>query len=247
MEMKGAFRILIWSLIAFGIVIMIAVCIIASPAKADVFVYGSVPNYSAVVLPNCSYVHQGENISQGNWYDLRGVYGFSGQLAHWRTDGNSGVGTPDIIVDLNGEYLTYIDPSKYPAGRYWQWDGVVCDSAGLCKSGFGNGNAYVFDVVASTTPVVTPTPEKVVYHGNITMYTENGTVEIPVTAEATVIPEVTTQPPMGEVQTIIIPTTALPETTEPPAEMVTQPSPISDIIPLFALFIVGVCLWRNRQ
>ena len=36
-----------------------------------------------LVLPNNSYVHQGDNISQGNYYDLHGVYGFSGEVASW--------------------------------------------------------------------------------------------------------------------------------------------------------------------
>ena len=63
--------------------IFLVVLFIVQDVHADVFVYGSIYNYSEVVVPNNSYVHQGENISQGRYYDLSGVYGWSGLLANW--------------------------------------------------------------------------------------------------------------------------------------------------------------------
>jgi len=98
--------------------VFISIGLLVSPASAGVFVYGSVPNYSAVVLPNNSYVHQGENISQGNCYDLSGIYGWSGEIAHWADDSDSGYAAPETIIKLVHPEKTCINPEKFPVGRY---------------------------------------------------------------------------------------------------------------------------------
>jgi hypothetical protein len=165
-------------LMAFALVLAIAVGLIVSPVSADVFIYGSLQNYSIAVLPNNSYVHQGENISQGYYYSLLGVYGFSGELAHWNNDDRAGMDTPDQIVVLEGHGYTYIDPAKFPVGRWWQWDGKSCDSSGLCVTGFGHGNPYVFAVVK---PQYAPQNKTIIRTSNITI-SQNGTmIQIPVT------------------------------------------------------------------
>jgi hypothetical protein len=167
--------------IAAGIGLIVILGFIVSPVQGSVFVYGSVPNYSAVVLPNNSYVHQGENISQGNNYDLRGVYGFSGELAHWNNDNLVGQGQPDQIVTLTGKGSTYIDSAIFPVGRWWQWDGNnYCNTGSdYCTSGFGHGNAYVFAVVPQLEQVMQTV--KVTKNANITITSGEGTVIVPVT------------------------------------------------------------------
>ena len=166
-------------LIAAGALLIILISLIVPVASADVFVYGSEYNYSVNVLPNNSYVHQGENISQGNYYDLTGVYGFSGELAHWNNDNSVGQGIPDQTVVLVGHGLTYIDPSQFPAGRWWQWDSRYCASGSdVCVTGFGNNNAYVFSVVPQ--PIIKQ--EKTIVHTSNITISQNGTsFEIPVT------------------------------------------------------------------
>ena len=194
--------VIFWLLVFFG---MLAVS--AHPVLADVFVFGSLDNYTPVVLPNGSYVHQGENISQGDYYDLSGIYGWSGILANWNDDYDyAGITNPDHTVILRPAtlYSTYIDPSIFPVGKWYQFDGGVgCyggttttsnnggtilgytsptptySEADLCTNGFGNGNAFVFQVVAP--PAMSQQERTVIYTSNITI-SQNGTdIRIPVT------------------------------------------------------------------
>lgn len=148
------------------------------PAKADVFVYGSELNYSVAMLPNNSYVHQMDNITQGNYYDLTGIYGFSGEIAHWNSSAYAGIDAPDIIIKLTHPESTYIDPATFPPGKYYQWDGQTCDSAGDCTNGFGHGNAYVFCV---SPPLLSTQETTIVRTSNITILQNGNQIQIPVT------------------------------------------------------------------
>lgn len=209
---------------------LIFVCaILIGTAWANTLYYGPNLNYSEVVLPNNSYVHQGENISQGNYYDLSGVYGFSGVLAHWNDDYNAGVTEPDLTYTIAGSpYSVYIDPATFPPGQYYQWDGGTnCgansisgtsnyfsngvlvtstpgDEGSSCMGEFGNDNTYVFTVVARAAPQYVP----VVHTMNVTETVGNQTIIIPVTYTDTIT--ATPVPVITEAQTIVVPTTATP-------------------------------------
>jgi hypothetical protein len=260
-------------IIAGGILLIVLIAFIIPNASADVISYGPSYNYSEVVLPNTSYVHQGENISQGDWYDLNGVYGFSGKVAHWTDPGNIGYQSPDQIVVLNGNphTLTYIDPAKFPVGEWWQWDGQICDTVnGYCSSGFGHGNNYIFAVVAQQGQQVNQQERIVVYTSNITILQNGSSVQIPVTYTevqtfvGTPVPTVTT----GISGTIVVPTPVPTETQyysdQPPnadvqdqngipinggvagAVVVTAKSPVPVVVPVLAIIIMLVVMRRKK-
>ena len=99
---------------------LIFVCaILIGTAWANTLYYGPEISYNASLTDaNNSYVHQGDNITQGNYYDLSGIYGFSGILAHWNDDfDNAGVTEPDYMFTIISPYAVYIDPAKFPVGR----------------------------------------------------------------------------------------------------------------------------------
>lgn len=213
--MYSRWFILLFYTLAVGFAL--AILFLAVPVSA--FSYGSNYNYSAVVVPNNSYVHQGQNISQGNYYDLSGVYGWTGVLGHWKDDYSVGYLLPDNTIDLNvgNIHTVYIDPLLVPTGKWYQLD-KNRDSDGYM---FQNGNSYVFYVVkqssaefANTILTVTVNTKDAINYSviNSMVYVWNGTdsVEFPVTIQ---IPEP-------------IPTTALPENvhviTLPPTEIPTQ-------------------------
>lgn len=231
--------------------VMVGVCILLIPiSHAEVFSYGTNYDYSQVVLPEYSYVHQGENISQGYYYDLSGVYGFSGELAHWNNDYEAGVGEPDQINNLDRPKNTFIDPAKWPAGRWWQWDGASCTIDGICQSGFGHGNAYVFAVVKKTNTTANKTMESVVVYQNITVMSEGMSIEIPVSVVVTAVPQQTPLPEIAGNKTVVkIPTantTAEPTETSGQIQIVTPRSPPSILLPIIALIIGGVVVLRRR-
>jgi hypothetical protein len=200
-------------LIATAILVLIAV-ILVTPAKGDVFIYGSVPNYSAVTLPNNSYVHQGENITQGYYYDLSGIYGFSGKLAWWKNDDDAGYDDPDLIIDLEHPEKVFIGTSTFPVGRYFQWDGKTCDSLGLCSS-FGHGNSYVFHVSPQPYQSLTVQEKTIVYSSNITIMQNGSEIQVPVTLTQIQTYMGTPAPTaaIGIGGTITVPTTEPQETT----------------------------------
>jgi hypothetical protein len=258
------FALMVSALMVIGIALAIFLSLLVSPVSAEVFVYGSVPNYSAVILPNNSYVHQGENISQGNYYDLRGIYGFSGQLAHWDSDYLVGQGQPNQIITLSGTHLEYIDPAKYPVGRWFQWDGEYCSTdSDYCTTGFGNGNAYVFAVVPAQKKAMQAV--KVTRSANITISSGEGTITVPVTYS-----EIVNQPiEEGQTSHPTTTPTLVNENARPPvavptnpdiqdrngvtipggvsgAVVVTQKAPIAFAIPVFAV-IVGLIVMRRKK
>jgi hypothetical protein len=237
------------ALIALAVLLTIAIGALVPPVKADVLIFGSTINYDAVILPNNSYVHQGENISQGNYYDLRGVYGFSGKLGHWNNQYDAGSGEPDQIITLSGGYeFTYIDPVKFPVGKYYQWDGNYCPAGSdVCRKGFGNNNAYVFYV----NPEQAAAQEvSVVKHSNITVVSGSGVMQIPVTYSETV--NVTAAPTITE--------TDIPEASHyqdaKGIEINTGVSGIAEVtpkspgmigIPVFAAIAAMAALRKKRQ
>jgi hypothetical protein len=188
---------------AIGLLLIFLMSLIIQPASASILIYGSEPNFSEVLLPNNSYVHQGENITQGNYYDLSGVYGFSGRLAHWENEDDVDIDDPDVIINLEHPKNVFIDPKNFPTGRYFQCDGKT---SGSCNS-FEHGNSYVFHVSAPLAPIITIKEKVVVYTSNITIM-QNGTeIQIPVTLTQVQTYAVTSSPTPGTMGTIIVPTT----------------------------------------
>jgi hypothetical protein len=195
------------ALVAWGAVFFL----VFPPASADVFVYGSNPNYSAVILPNNSYVHQGENISQGNWYDLSGVAGFSGLFAYWEYDEDVGYTVPTTIVTLDNLRWVYIDPVIFPAGRWFMWDGEFCKDADYsCSSGFGRGNNYAFAVVKPSRPL----PQVTSVNSEIVVSSGDTIIKIPVTLLQAPVTEATPDIAANNITTIVIPTATPEPTTE---------------------------------
>ncbi len=219
--------------------------------RVTLFSYGTRYNYSEVVLPNNSYVHQGENISQGKYYDLTGIYGFSGNVAMWSYDYGVGDLEPTKIVRLTHAYKTYIDKDKFPVGRWYQWDGRSCDSDGFCSNGFGNGNNYVFAVV----PYV---KENQSNSANIVVKSGSESYEIPVTVANPVpqTPYTTPTPDIAaqNITTIVIPTEIPTVVTAATAKdgsatnitVITPKSGIPMFVPLLALGLMGVLAWRRK-
>lgn len=229
---EGGFIKLVGTILAVAILVLL---VFTAPVNALVFVYGTNYNYSEVVLPNNSYVHQGENISQGNYYDLGGVYGFSGKLAHWKNSDDIGYETPDKVVTLEtiAHKVTYIAPEDFPAGEWYQWDGQYCDEdKGYCSTGFGHGNNYAFAVVKKA-PEWTTRTESVTTYKNITIAGEDGNETIvQVTVQETVqVRETVVDVLAGNVTTLIVPTTQ-PIATTPPTPPPTLLLPNSDHTPV---------------
>ena len=222
-------------LLAVFVVCLAFAIFIVGTASASVISYGTNYNYSEVVLPNNSYVHQGENISQGNYYDLGGVCGFSMKLAHWKNSDDIGYETPDKVVTLEtiAHKVTYIAPEDFPAGEWYQWDGQYCDEdKGYCSTGFGHGNNYAFAVVKKA-PEWTTRTESITTYKNITIAGEDGNETIvQVTVQETVqVRETVVDVLAGNVTTLIVPTTQ-PIATTPPTPPPTLLLPNSDHTPV---------------
>jgi len=221
----------------FGVMILCAVLsvFIIATSSAAVLVYGPNYNYSEVVLPNNSYVHQGENISQGYCYDLFGIYGFSGKVAHWKKEEDIGYEIPDKIVTLDDHphHLTCIDKETFPEGERYQWDGVTCkEDTGWCKSGFGHGNNYVFAVVKKV-PEWKTVDKTITTMKNVTITGEDGNeTVIQVAVQETVqVREPVVDVIVNNVTTLIVPTT-IPTATTPPTPPPTLLLPNSDHTPV---------------
>ena len=236
-------------IIVGGILLIILTGLLIPMAYADVISYGPSYNYSEVILPNDSYVHQGENISQGNWYDLSGVAGFSGLFAYWRYEEDVGYTVPTAIVTLDNLRWVYIDPVLFPAGRWFMWDGEFCKDTGYaCTSGFGRGNNYAFAVVKSDKPIPQSTPVS----SEIVVSSGDTTIKIPVTLLQASTTETTPDIAASNITTIVIPTPTPEPTTEvtigaaatqnPSIDTVTPKAGVPVMIPVVALVIMGVFL-----
>jgi len=268
-EEKVAIVILGWEAMA-----LVLMCLFATPpVSADVLVYGSYSNYSESVLPNTSYVHQGESIYQGGYYDLGGVYGFSGKLGWWEDSTEAGIGTPDKIVnlgDLDPHKLTYIDPEKFPLGPLYQYDGYYCQEDSYCTSGFGSGNAFAFAVVPKPDEYITEN-RTVISYKNITSVDEYGNISTIVVEVAETLHERRLVPSNKQdvlaknVTTLVVPTNApnmitaeqtprqtllLPgsdHTPVPTTIEVVTPKSAPDYIPILAIISLAlVALWRRE-
>lgn len=251
-EIKTGFNwrgVILYALLGLALILFLGAVV---PAHAEIFTYGSNPNYSILVLPNASYVHQGENISQGYYYDLSGVYGFTGKLAHWDWDDDVGMDTPDQINDIpNHRDMVYIDPAKYPVGRWFQCDTWAEGGDSICGD-FGANNAYAFAVVPPmSNETIKPQVRTETRYKNITMFTNGEMKVIPVTYTVTITPEpVETPVSSATVETIIItptPSLLIPTTEVTAApEIVTPKAPLSLYLILISL-IGGVALWRDGR
>ena len=256
-------EVIIIGLLFFAILVVASVSAISWGGDSKYF------NYSINVLPNNSYVHQGENISQGNYYDLSGIYGFSGVVVSWKDDDNAGITQPEYVITLSHPGNVYIDPEIFPAGRYYQWDGGYCYSdSDECTSSFGHGNAYVFAVVGPIKEII-PQDRAVVRTANITEQIGNQTIVVQVTYNETIKGEIPQSQSVAQQQTIIVPETPAPTVTPvtgPTAQNVvdTNGNPINGVagnyeqvtpktppsIPVILLSIIaaiGVLTWRNKS
>lgn len=258
--------------LALGIIIFVLLIsfvfrpVFASDSSAgNVFVYGPNADFSQVVLPNNSYVHQGENISRGNYYDLSGVYGFSGVLCWWKNMDDAGYAYPDKTFDLNNmnPRHVYID-STWPVGRYYQFDGGTYNSDPnvITSTSFGKGNTYVFYVVDSASPIAPAPVVTVVKNDEITVNVGGNVTQVPVTyVEEIVITPAPTATPENQ-HTIVIPTTEqeLPVVTgvvdkygnpindaRGDIARVTPNTPISAAIPCIALSMIALYFGLRRK
>jgi hypothetical protein len=244
-------------IILIAIILSILLEILIPTVNADILIFGSAQNYSTAILPNNSYVHQGENISQGNYYNLLGVYGFSGELAHWNNDDSIGRGTPDQIIALKGYGLTFISPEKFKVGRWWQWDDMD----------FKNGNAYAFYVNPEQQESIQE--RTIVQTANITIHQNGSTIQIPVTytqVETYYGTPAPTSAPSGSGTIMLTPTEAPQPTiavgpinpdvqdqngnTIPGgvagAAVVSRKSPVPVVLPIFAVILVLILIWRRK-
>ena len=278
-------RLICYASVAF-IAFLLLVIFFVSPVQADVFVFGSLDNNTPIVLPNDSYVHQGDNISQGNYYDLSGVYGWSGVLANWNDDfNNAGITNPDhtVTIDPRHIYSTYIDPAVFPAGRWYQFDGGLgCyggtsstsnnggtilgptltptySESGLCTNGFGNGNAFVFRVVAPVNGQGAGT--KTVYKTSYVTILQNGeSVQVPVTvSETETITPAILAPTEQPTETVAVPDVNQPPTGDAQdvngygingpvvgAVQVTASAPVPVWITVFAILVMLIVKRRGK-
>lgn len=270
-EMKESKTFSIFSALLIIIIVCISSSLIIGVTNAAIFTYGSNYDYSAVTLPNNSYVHQGENITQGYRYDLSGVYGWSGILGHWKSENNIGYTIPDTTVNLNDYNARdmYLDPSLFPVGQWYQIDKFSADED---VNSFGRGNNYAFYVVKQKddkiynesgfyTPGEDVEVKETVY--NTSVFVFNGTVneEIQITVSVTETsyariepPEEQNGTPNSAKHTILLPTTITQESTpvqnnpingvvQP--EIITNATPINPIIPIISIVLVGVFLFRR--
>lgn len=140
------------------LLLLLGILLIVCPVHGAMLFYG-VPNYSVAIVPANGYVHQMDNITQNVYYDLSGIYGFSGRVAHWDSDDAVGYVYPDQVVFLDKPEHMYIDPAKFHPGRWFQYDpeSTYCtDDKAWCGNSFGRGNSYVFYVVENKSAYESP-------------------------------------------------------------------------------------------
>ncbi len=207
-------------LIAIGLVLLLGI-VFSHPASAY------------------AYVTQGMSINQSEYYDLSGIYGFSGELGWWKYWYNEGSDdlAPDKIIDLNSMnyHKVYIDPAVWNLGNWYQWDG-------LDKS--NHGNTFVFRVVKHNSTAKPATTSKDFVTGTS------------VSSTPVIVPTVSQTPVAAAVTpiTIVIPASPTPEitahfdkdqviATQAVATMPTMKKADVPIeIPIFA--VIGIaCLW----
>ena len=241
-------------LVVVAFAIILGIWALSSTVDASTFVVGSSTNYSEIIRPEFSYVMQGDNISQGLYYDLSGVYGWSGILGNWKNDYNAGYTVPDYIVNIADEdmHKVLIDSTRWNPGRWYQIDKYKANEFG---NAFKSGNNYVFYVVKNTTARGLPTgatttappiAELRVYNTSVYVYDGNTSIEIPMTVSVMETSHVDISIPIEQpknVQTIIVPTTIV---TQP--NPVVSPKVVTPKTPLpiwISLLSLGVLLFRR--
>jgi len=126
-------------------------------------------------------IEQGGEVYTGRSYDIRGAIGTSGFVAHWKDwkteDTNC---EPDTIIPVeyqesNGAVNPanfYIDPSAFPTGNYFQWDGchnwtvMIKNPDGSFHTEtrvgqYPNENRFAFTVknpTKTSVPIIEPVP-----------------------------------------------------------------------------------------
>lgn len=196
-----------------------------------------------VIVPPATaypYVIQGQTINQTETYDMRSIYGFSGQLGwwkHWYEEGDDNI-EPDKIIDLNDmggvkQYAVYIDPEIWNTGNWYQWDGI-----GKSR----NGNTFVFRVNRSQTTL----------NSTAVVNNSSGVVSVPkirVTTNKTATPT-----PVKTQGTIVLQSTPAPKATAKILNIATPAGakgvgipflPSSPFIAVIALCGVGLFLLRR--
>lgn len=241
-------------LVVVAFAIILGIWALSSVVDASTFVVGNSLNYSVALRQEYSYVMQGDNISQGFYYDLSGVYGWSGILGSWKNDYNAGYTLPDYTVNIGDEnaHKVLIDQKRWNPGRWYQIDKYEANEFG---NAFKSGNNYVFYVVRNTTDkngspgtVVTqpPVAELRIYNTSVYVYDGNASIEIPMTVSVMETSHVDISIPIDQpknVQTIIVPTTIVtqPNPVSSP-RVVTPKTPLPIWLPLLSL---GVLLFRR--
>lgn len=160
-----------------------------------------------IILPPASaypYVYQGENVTQGQIYDISGVSSFGehyGEFAYWKDwwqEGGSS--TPTIInrIEHRFQFSVCIDEKRWRVGNWYKYNG---------DADVRNENTLAFRVIAGNTSSVcagaaepTPVPTAIIYD---------------ITGVPTSVPTVITNSPA----TITV--TPLPTPERTPNEMIT--------------------------
>ena len=138
-------------------IILILLIFISVPASAQTVYYNDItPKNNLFELS----VHPGDTLLQGRSYDLIPVYGFTGSFAHWNSYQNQGLNcNPDYIINTsyigsNGRNTpknVYLDPSRWPRGDWFQWEGCFevyskGQNTGVI-SPYTHDNSLVFTVI----------------------------------------------------------------------------------------------------
>jgi hypothetical protein len=173
-------------------------------------------------------VKQGQNVSQGQMYDVSGVYSwgeYQGQFAywsHWWEEGTSVEPDRVITVEPRFAYKVYIDPSTWIEGNWYK----RCSN---CK----NENNFAFKVIKgnstlNVTPVATATTKAVAV---MTAVTASPT---PTTIPTTIATPERTQTP---VPTTTIPTPAPTPTFPKPGLPLSTPVVLIGVVAGAVLFV----------
>ena len=114
-------------------VLFISVLIVPCLAQETFYFNSESINYNALDNHFLQWrIEQGAEVYTGRSYDIRGAIGTSGFVAHWSNWKTEDTDCePDTIIPVeyqesNGAVnpsMFYIDPSAFPTGNYYQWDG----------------------------------------------------------------------------------------------------------------------------
>lgn len=181
------------------------------------------------------YLQQGENVTQGETYDLSGVSGFGlyeGQFAYWSNGNYEGTKhdpTKVMSIEPRFIYAVYIDPAIWNLGNWYKYTGTEETS---------HENNFAFKVVRGNVTDKSNTTQK----GNITVYVPPPKL----VAVTTAPPTPTTAPPTtATTEPTPIPTAPTP-TASPPFP---KPGlPLSPTLAVDAVIIgIGIYIYYERD